>query len=344
MSQQQPQSRVAESQPMPVIPGSIHARLMNVMRAVNAITKGRTNTQQDFKYRGVDDVFNELHDHCATAGVMPRIELVDHILTERTTQKGGKVLHHLLRCRICWVAEDGQCTDPVLWIGEAADHGDKGVGKAQQYALKMFLIEHFMIPTDGGTDPDAQSYEFGEPQRTERPGRQAERRPAQRPQAQAARQPDQQTQRPPLQIRDGEEVYQENRRACLALKTLAELNEFRFHGSKHMGAEQIQGLRKLRDDRRRELEQAEQALPVPEHQPPEGSTPTLEQLRQSQLFSALAQVNRERAYEIMQIEKSLTRRVAMLEEALAAAKVSYDEKQARAQPTALAVPNYEDMK
>lgn len=341
MSQQQPQLRVAESQPMQVIPGSIHARLMNVMRAVNAITKGRTNTQQDFKYRGVDDVFNELHAHCATAGVMPRIELVDHLLTERTTQKGGKVLHHLLRCRICWVAEDGQCTDPVLWIGEAADHGDKGVGKAQQYALKMFLIEHFMIPTDGGTDPDAQSYEFGEPQRPERPGRQAERRPAQRPQAQAARQPDQQTQRPPLQIRDGDEVYQENRRACLALKTLAELNEFRFHGSKHMGAEQIQALRKLRDDRRRELEQAEQAQPVPEHQPPEGSTPTLEQLRQSQLFSALAQVNRERAYEIMQIEKSLTRRVAMLEEALAAAKVK---SVATDKPTALAVPNYEDMK
>lgn len=341
MSQQQPQLRVAESQPMQVIPGSIHARLMNVMRAVKAITKGRTNTQQDFKYRGVDEVFNELHAHCATAGVMPRIELVDHILTERTTQKGGKVLHHLLRCRICWVAEDGQCTDPVLWIGEAADHGDKGVGKAQQYALKMFLIEHFMIPTDGGIDPDAQSYEFGEPQRTERPGRQAERRPAQRPQAQAARQPDQQTQRPPLQIRDGEEVYQENRRACLALKTLAELNEFRFHGSKHMGAEQIQALRKLRDDRRRELEQAEQAQPVPEHQPPEGSTPTLEQVRQSQLFSALAQVNRERAYEIMQIEKSLTRRVAMLEEALAAAKVK---SVATDKPTALAVPNYEDMK
>ena len=73
MSQQQPQLRVAESQPMQVIPGSIHARLMNVMRAVNAITKGRTNTQQDFKYRGVDDVFNELHAHCATAGVMPAV-------------------------------------------------------------------------------------------------------------------------------------------------------------------------------------------------------------------------------------------------------------------------------
>lgn len=326
--------------------GHINGRLMHVMRKLGAIAKSRNNDVQKFQYRGVDDVFNELHQHCAEAGIMPRIELDSVEQRERTTAKGGTSLHYVLRCRINWVAEDGQETNPVLWVGEASDTGDKGIGKAQQYALKMYLLEVFLIPTNENSDPDAQSVEWaavrkGEPQRPRNDRSQAEGRPQRPPQqggGKPAAPPEQKPpgaqaappqQKPPTPA----EVFAKNKQMLDACQTLADVEALQFKGSKYMGAEEQNELRKLRDQRKQELrkqvgaETAEQKTQVDPMQ-----------LRLTDAFTRLVKLNKAKANEIVQaLHLPLDKRVELLEEALTVAE--------QAGKTATAFqPGYEDMK
>ena len=43
----------------------IYSAIVDAMGQINAIAKGRSNSMQNFKYRGIDDVMNELdEDRC----------------------------------------------------------------------------------------------------------------------------------------------------------------------------------------------------------------------------------------------------------------------------------------
>ena len=159
----------------------INGALAAVMRAVSPITKDRNNQQQNFKFRGIDDVYNELHKLFADNGVFVLPQVLDHKITERTTAKGGQSLHHVVKVRYVLQHQDGSSVSCELY-GEAADTGDKGAGKAQQYAYKVALLQMFLIPTEGDDDPDAQSTEWGrggppqnQPARNQQGGGQAQR-------------------------------------------------------------------------------------------------------------------------------------------------------------------------
>ena len=56
---------------------AIYKAIIGVMKTINAIGKDRRNSQQNFAYRGIDDVMNELHGALAENGVFVVPEVLD---------------------------------------------------------------------------------------------------------------------------------------------------------------------------------------------------------------------------------------------------------------------------
>jgi hypothetical protein len=141
---------------------TIYKKMANILWECEAILKDRTNTHQGFKFRGIDDAMNTLHDTFASNGVFLLHEILEHSVTERTTAKGGINFHHLAKVKFHFCADDGTSV-AAIGIGEAADTGDKGAGKAMSYALKVCLLQTFLIPTEEDKDPDAHCHSFQRP-------------------------------------------------------------------------------------------------------------------------------------------------------------------------------------
>lgn len=153
-------STTPDPRPTPGAAGDIHARLALVLAEVEAISKDRVNEAQRFKFRGVDDVYNALHGIFARHGIYVRPEVVEARQTDRQTAKGGTQIHAVVKMRYHFTAGDGSSVAMEM-IGEAADSGDKSLGKAAQYAYKVLLLQAFLIPTEGDNDPDGHGVEWG---------------------------------------------------------------------------------------------------------------------------------------------------------------------------------------
>jgi hypothetical protein len=136
--------------------------MANILAKVDCIEKGRTNQHQGFKFRGIDDALNTLHGIFADEGVFLLHELLEHSMNERTTSKGGVSFHHFVKVKFHFFCKDGSHIAST-GIGEAADTGDKGAGKAMSYALKVCLLQTFLIPTEEEKDPDASTTTWAKP-------------------------------------------------------------------------------------------------------------------------------------------------------------------------------------
>lgn len=170
----------------------IYRAMANIFGAVQAITKDRHQLDQEtgavrFKYRGVDDVFNELHGLFSKERVfiLPDTEWSESC--ERTTKYGKTSVHTRVRVRYYFTHEDGSQVS-ASGMGEASDFGDKSLGQAESYAIKQCLLKVFLIPTENDQDPDARSVEWAARSASPQPPQQ------QRPQA-PERQPPETTQR-----------------------------------------------------------------------------------------------------------------------------------------------------
>ncbi len=128
------------------------------MREVHAVGKNETNQAQKFKFRGVDAVVNALAPAMRTHGlfVVPSVE--ERTYSTRTSANGGElqVCRLTVAFTLCSTADGGTITATVA--SEAFDSGDKATAKAMSVALRTFLLQAFMLPTDD-KDPDAETYE-----------------------------------------------------------------------------------------------------------------------------------------------------------------------------------------
>ena len=138
--------------------GKIYKQICSVMQEINAIGKDRRNQTQNFQYRGIDDVMNELHSVLAKCGVFVVPQVLDEARTTGKTKSGGDMFYTRLKIKFGFYAEDGSHVDAVV-IGEAMDTGDKASNKALSVGLKYALLQVFCIPTEDEKDPDAQSPE-----------------------------------------------------------------------------------------------------------------------------------------------------------------------------------------
>ena len=138
---------------------SIYVRLGQVMQNIKAIGKNQTNVQQKFKFRGIDDFMNELHDHFADAGIIIIPREMNHMQEQFTTNKGSLQFRTRLHISFTFVSTaDGSSVTADGW-GEAADSGDKGYNKCKSIALKYVLMQMFLVPTKDLTDPDSETPE-----------------------------------------------------------------------------------------------------------------------------------------------------------------------------------------
>jgi hypothetical protein len=145
----------------------IYSRMAAVMAEVNAIGKGKTNTQQGFKYRGIDDVYNALNPLLARQGLFCAPEVLSKTREERTNKNGTVLAFTCLRMRYTFWAPDGSSVSCVV-EGEGMDSGDKSSNKAMAIAHKYALLQTFCIPTEDMKDPDAEVHEVApDPRRAE---------------------------------------------------------------------------------------------------------------------------------------------------------------------------------
>ena len=114
---------------------SIYAKIVSILKETKAITKSEKNQQQGFKFRGIDNVMNELHELFAKNDVFILQEVQEKI-------------------KFRYMTTDGSFVETVN-VGEAMDSGDKGFNKAMSIALKYSLLQMFLIPTEEPKDPDA---------------------------------------------------------------------------------------------------------------------------------------------------------------------------------------------
>ena len=124
--------------------------------AAHGIAKGQKNQQQNYKYRGIDDVYNVLGPLLAEHGLMivPRVMDAQH--TVGSTKSGGASYHHHVVVEYNIYGPDGDRMEPPpLSRGECIDTSDKGLNKALSAAYKYWVLSAFCVPLEGQEEADA---------------------------------------------------------------------------------------------------------------------------------------------------------------------------------------------
>ena len=137
---------------------SIYKALAAVNKSIKAIGKDRTNQQQGFKFRGIDDVMNELHSLFAANEIIILQTVNDVTVTEKVNSRGNALFYVRTNVTYQFTHADGSQA-AVTVTGEAMDSGDKATTKAMSIALKYALLQMFLIPTEDDKDPDATAHE-----------------------------------------------------------------------------------------------------------------------------------------------------------------------------------------
>lgn len=123
------------------------------------IAKGRTNQQQGFKFRGIDEVLNALSPLLADAGIIIAPKVLGREVVERQTKSGGALFYVTLMVEYTIYSADDGSSVTVVTCGEAMDSGDKATNKAMSAAYKYMVIQAFCVPTEGDNDADATTHE-----------------------------------------------------------------------------------------------------------------------------------------------------------------------------------------
>lgn len=153
----------AQSSPVAADIGNlIFQKMPLILAEIGHIGKDKTNTQQKFKYRGIDDCYLAIHSLLAKHKVFMTAKILEKSREERrSTRTDGTTSILAFTCltmRYRFYAEDGSWVDTEA-EGEGMDSGDKSSNKAMSVAQKYSLIQAFCIPTEGISDPDQETHE-----------------------------------------------------------------------------------------------------------------------------------------------------------------------------------------
>lgn len=132
---------------------NIFESITKIMEEVPAISKDKVNSQQHFKFRGIDDVMNALQPLLAKYKVFIVPQMLEQKREDRTSSKGGNLIYSICTIKYIFYAEDGTYVEAIT-VGEGMDSGDKATNKAMAIAMKYALFQVFCIPTEEMKDPD----------------------------------------------------------------------------------------------------------------------------------------------------------------------------------------------
>lgn len=131
----------------------IYKRMADVMKNISHIAKKSENRQQGFKFRGIDDVYNGVHEAMTMSEIFCTPRVIQAIKDKEIVSAKGAIGHHvILEIEFTFHAPDGSWVKAVTW-GEASDYGDKVINKCMSIAHKYALVQCFVIPT-ASDDPD----------------------------------------------------------------------------------------------------------------------------------------------------------------------------------------------
>lgn len=136
----------------------IFTLIPKIMAEVGAIEKTRTNHQQGYAFRGIDDVYSALQLLLAKHGVFYTPKVINQVREERESVNKKLLIYTVLTVEFRFFADDGSSIE-VVTVGEAMDSGDKSANKAMSAALKYAVIMLFCIPTREDNDTENQSPE-----------------------------------------------------------------------------------------------------------------------------------------------------------------------------------------
>ena len=138
----------------------IYTSINAVMKDIGYIGKDKKNQQQNFMFRGIDQVMNTMKPVLEKHGVFIVPEILDTTREERTTKSGGTLIYTVHKIKYHFIATDGSEVCATV-IGEGMDSADKSSNKAMAVAFKYACFQVFCIPTEemAKDDPDAYSPE-----------------------------------------------------------------------------------------------------------------------------------------------------------------------------------------
>ena len=141
-------------------------KVLSAMNAVQqalvktGIGKDQQNLQQGYKFRGIDDVFNEVGPLLAEHQLLILPRMTSWQCQEHNNAKGNKVFHVKIDAEWDFISVEDGSLYTVKNFGEAMDSSDKATNKAMSAAYKYAVIQAFAIPVQGEDhDADSQSPE-----------------------------------------------------------------------------------------------------------------------------------------------------------------------------------------
>jgi hypothetical protein len=144
-----------KSEEAPKVPHVIEAiGLMTELVAKHGIAKDRQNTDQKYKFRGIDDVRNALAPLMGDCKLVILPKFISRTEKERTTKSGGFALQVVVKIDFHFISRVDGSEVMVPMENEAVDYSDKATNKAISQAYKALCINTFNIPTEGEEDTD----------------------------------------------------------------------------------------------------------------------------------------------------------------------------------------------
>jgi hypothetical protein len=129
------------------------------MEAIDPIAKSKRNTQQNYNFRGIDDVYAVLNPMLVANKVVIIPEMMSHEITQFESKNGGALFRAIVQVKYTIVHSQDNSSIEVVVFGEGMDSGDKATPKAFSVAYKYMAFQLFCIPVDTGDDVENTHHE-----------------------------------------------------------------------------------------------------------------------------------------------------------------------------------------
>jgi hypothetical protein len=122
------------------------------------IQKLQTNADDQYQFRGIDDVLKRLSPALALAKlcILPRV--LERSVVDRVGTNGGLLISVSLKVAFDLVSAEDGSSHTIEAYGEALDAADKATAKAMTAAYKYAVLQTFCVPVSGTEDADANTH------------------------------------------------------------------------------------------------------------------------------------------------------------------------------------------
>ena len=134
--------------------------ILGVMQDVQGVSKKDKNVAQGFNFRGIDAVVNAVGPAFRKHGGFLVPSVINKTSSILPTKNGGSMNAVALEVEFAIYGSEGEPVRGTV-AAEAFDSGDKATAKAMSVALRTYLLQTLLLPTDE-PDPDSHSYEIGQ--------------------------------------------------------------------------------------------------------------------------------------------------------------------------------------